>query len=124
MSNLTLNKNSVRAGIATVGIIGGFVSGYGVLVPFYIEKYLLDIEIGGRLFALTGFSGLVGVFITSYLIDKIKASIAGSLGTFLTGIGILILTFSNSWNAILFGVFLIGSGFVLHFDLASKKYPD
>ena len=45
MSNLTLNKNSVRAGIATVGIIGGFVSGYGVLVPFYIEKYLLDIEL-------------------------------------------------------------------------------
>ena len=76
MSNLTLNKNSVRAGIATVGIIGGFVSGYGVLVPFYIDKYLLDIEIGGRLFALTGFSGLVGVFITSYLIDKVKASIA------------------------------------------------
>lgn len=111
MSNLTLNKNSVRAGIATVGIIGGFVSGYGVLVPFYIEKYLLDIEIGGRLFALTGLSGLVGVFITSYLIDKVKASIAGSLGTFLTGIGILILAFSNSWNAILFGVFLIGSGF-------------
>jgi len=111
MSNLTLNKNSVRAGIATVGIIGGFVSGYGVLVPFYIEKYLLDIEIGGRLFALTGFSGLVGVFITSYLIDKVKASIAGSLGTFLTGVGILILAFANNWNTILFGVFLIGSGF-------------
>ncbi len=111
MSNLTLNKNSVRAGIATVGIIGGFVSGYGVLVPFYIEKYLLDIEIGGRLFALTGFSGLVGVLITSYLVDKVKGAIAGSLGTFLTGIGILILALANNWNTVLMGVFLIGSGF-------------
>ena len=48
MSNLVLNKLSVRAGIATIGIIGGFVSGYGVLVPFYINKFNLDIEIGGR----------------------------------------------------------------------------
>ena len=111
MSKLTLNTNSVRAGIATVGVIGGFVSGYGVLVPFYIDKYVLDIEIGGRLFALTGFSGLVGVFITSYLIDKVKGAIAGSLGTFLTGLGILILAFANSWNTILIGVFLIGTGF-------------
>ena len=111
MSNLVLNKLSVRAGIATIGIIGGFVSGYGVLVPFYINKFNLDIEIGGRLFALTGFSGLVGVVITTYLVDKVKGSYAGSLGTLLTGLGILVLAFAPSWNLVLIGVFLIGSGF-------------
>lgn len=41
MSNLKLNKISVRAGIATIGVIGGFVSGYGVLVPYYIENIIL-----------------------------------------------------------------------------------
>ena len=51
MSSLKLNKNSVRAAIATIGVLGGFVSGYGVLVPYYIEKYSLDVSIGVRIFA-------------------------------------------------------------------------
>ncbi|MFM1986547.1 MAG: hypothetical protein RIS18_764 [Actinomycetota bacterium] len=111
MSSLKLNQNSVRAGIATIGVIGGFVSGYGVLVPYYIEKYSLDLEIAGRLFALTGFSGIIGVFIATYLVDKVKGAIAGSVGTVFTAIGITVLIVAPNWNITLLGVVLIGAGF-------------
>ena len=86
MSSLKLNQNSVRAAIATIGVLGGFVSGYGVLVPYYIDKYSLDLAIGGRIFALTGLSGIVGVFIATYFVDKIRGAIAGSIGTVIVGI--------------------------------------
>ena len=111
MSNLKLNNNSVRAGIATIGVIGGFVSGYGVLVPYYIEKYSLDLEIGGRIFALTGFSGIIGVFIATYFVDKIKGAIAGSVGTMFVAVGMSFLVFAPTWNYVLVGVVIIGLSF-------------
>jgi fucose permease len=111
MSTLKLNKNSVRAGIATIGVLGGFVSGYGVLVPYYIEKYSLDLAIGGRIFALTGLSGIVGVFIATYFVDKIRGALAGSIGTVIVGIGIGLLVIAPTWNFVLFGVVIIGVSF-------------
>jgi len=111
MSTLKLNNKSLNSGIATIGIIGGIVSGFGVLVPFYIDKFNLDIEIGGRLFALTGLSGIIGVALTSYLLDKIPGKIAGILGILFTFIGIIILTIAGTWNNILIGVVFIGAGF-------------
>ena len=111
MSSLKLNQNSVRAGIATIAVIGGFVSGYGVLVPYYIEKYSLDLEIGGRLFALTGFSGIIGVLFATYFVDKIRGAIAGSIGTLFVAIGISFLVFAPTWNFVLVGVVIIGVSF-------------
>jgi fucose permease len=111
MSTLKLNQSSVRAGIATVGLIGGFVSGYGVLVPYYIKKYDLDLETGGRLFALTGISALIGVFIATYLAYKIRGAVAGSLGLVFAFTGIIILIIAPDWNTVLIGVSLIGAGF-------------
>ena len=111
MSSLKLNKNSVRAAIATIGVLGGFVSGYGVLVPYYIDKYSLDLAIGGRIFALTGLSGIVGVFIATYFVDKIRGALAGSVGTVIVGIGIGLLVIAPTWNFVLFGVVIIGVSF-------------
>lgn len=111
MSSLKLNQKSVRAGIVTIGVLGGFVSGYGVLVPYYVEKYSLDLEIAGRLFALTGLSGLFGVFVASYLVDKIKGAVAGVIGLLSFSIGVMVLMLAPNWNITLFGVALIGAGF-------------
>lgn len=111
MSSLKLNQTSVRAGIATIGVIGGFVSAYGILVPYYIDKYSLDLEIVGRLFALTGLSGLFGVFVATYFVDKIKGALAGIIGLVSFSIGVIVLMLAPNWNITLFGVALIGAGF-------------
>lgn len=89
-------------------MFGGFVSSYGVMVPFFVKKFDISIATVSSLFAIAGLGAIFGVLISTFLVDKIPARFAGSLGTIGIAIGVLIISFAGDWNLALKALWLIG----------------
>lgn len=99
---------SLKAVMIMTAMFGGFVSSYGVMVPFFVKKFEISIATVSSLFAIAGLGALAGVLVSTFLVDKIPAKIAGSLGTLGIATGVLIISLANNWNLILQAILLIG----------------
>ena len=99
---------SLKAVVIMTAMFGGFVSAYGVMVPFFVKKYEISIATVSSLFAIAGFGALAGVLISTFLVDKIPAKLAGSLGTIGIAIGVLIISLASNWGLVLQALWLIG----------------
>ena len=120
-NNLKMAPLSLRAVVTMTAMFGGFVSSYGVMVPFFIKKYEISIATVSSLFAIAGFGALAGVLLSTFLVDKIPAKIAGSVGTLGIAAGVLIISMATSWQITLAAIWLIG--FANSFtQVASSQY--
>lgn len=99
---------SLKAVVTMTAMFGGFVSSYGVMVPFFVKKFDISIATVSSLFAIAGLGAIFGVLISTFLVDKIPARFAGSLGTIGIAIGVLIISFAGDWNLTLKALWLIG----------------
>ncbi|MGA0883193.1 MAG: MFS transporter [Candidatus Nanopelagicales bacterium] len=99
---------SLKAVVIMTSMFGGFVSSYGVMVPFFVKKFEISIATVSSLFAIAGFGAITGVLISTFLVDKIPAKFAGSLGTVGIAIGVLVISFASDWNLTLRALWIIG----------------
>lgn len=112
---------SLRAVVTMTAMFGGFVSSYGVMVPFFVKKYEISIATVSSLFAIAGFGALAGVLVSTFLVDKIPARFAGSLGTLGIAGGVIIISLASSWQLTLMAIWVIG--FANSFtQVASSQY--
>jgi fucose permease len=112
---------SLRAVVTMTAMFGGFVSSYGVMVPFFVRKYEISIATVSSLFAIAGFGALAGVLLSTFLVDKMPARIAGSIGTLGIASGVIIISIAPSWRVTLAAIWLIG--FANSFtQVASSQY--
>jgi fucose permease len=108
---LKLNNLSISSGIAIFAIMGGFTSSYGVMVPFFREKFGLSLGQSGIIFFIHGLTALVGVALGTFTVSKFKASLVGGLGVPVMGFGALLIGYASNWNITLLGVGIVGVGF-------------
>ncbi|MGA0986398.1 MAG: hypothetical protein ACO3TD_05745, partial [Candidatus Nanopelagicales bacterium] len=80
-TKLTMEPLSLKAVVIMTSMFGGFVSSYGVMVPFFVKKFEISIATVSSLFAIAGFGAITGVVISTFLVYKITAKFSGSLGT-------------------------------------------
>ncbi len=108
---LKLNNLSISSGIAIFAVMGGFTSSYGVMVPFFREKFGLSLGQSGIIFFIHGITALLGVVIGTFTVSKFKASLVGGLGVPVMGLGALLIGNAANWSLTLFGVGIVGIGF-------------
>ncbi len=106
--NLKMAPQSLRAVVTMTAMFGGFVSAYGVMVPFFVKKFDISIATVSSLFAVAGFGALCGVLSSTFIVDKIPARIAGSIGTLGISIGVLMISFVPTWALTLVAIWVIG----------------
>ena len=108
---LKLNNLSIYSGISIFAVMGGFTSSYGVMVPYFREKFSLDLAQSGFIFFAHGVTALIGVVIGTITVSKLKAAYVGGLGAPLMGLGAILIGTAPSWNITLIGVTVVGVGF-------------
>ncbi len=108
---LKLNNLSISSGIAIFAVMGGFTSSYGVMVPFFREKFSLSLGQSGIIFFIHGITALLGVVLGTFTVSKFKASLVGGLGVPVMGVGALLIGNATNWSLTLFGVGIVGIGF-------------
>jgi FHS family glucose/mannose:H+ symporter-like MFS transporter len=108
---LKLNNLSIYSGISIFAVMGGFTSSYGVMVPYFREKFSLDLAQSGFIFFAHGVTALIGVVIGTITVSKFKAAYVGGLGAPLMGLGAILIGTAPSWNITLIGVTVVGVGF-------------
>ena len=110
-SPLKLNNLSIYSGISIFAVMGGFTSSYGVMVPYFREKFSLNLAESGFIFFAHGVTALIGVVIGTITVSKFKAAYVGGLGAPLMGVGAILIGVAPSWNITLLGVTVVGVGF-------------
>ena len=110
-SPLKLNKLSVYSGISIFAVMGGFTSSYGVMVPYFRDKFSLNLAQSGIIFFAHGITALLGVVIGTLTVSKFKAAYVGGLGAPLMGLGAILIGLAPTWNITLMGVAIVGVGF-------------
>ena len=110
-SPLKLNNLSVYSGISIFAVMGGFTSSYGVMVPYFRDKFDLNLAQSGFIFFAHGVTALIGVVIGTITVSKFKAAYVGGLGVPLMGLGAILIGVAPSWNITLLGVAIVGIGF-------------
>lgn len=108
---LKLNNLSVYSGISIFAVMGGFTSSYGVMVPYFRDKFSLNLAQSGFIFFAHGVTALIGVVIGTIAVSKFKAAYVGGLGAPLMGLGAILIGLAPSWNITLLGVTVVGVGF-------------
>lgn len=108
---LKLNNLSVYSGISIFAVMGGFTSSYGVMVPYFRDKFSLNLAQSGFIFFAHGVTALIGVVIGTIAVSKFKAAYVGGLGAPLMGLGAILIGLAPSWNLTLLGVTVVGVGF-------------
>ncbi len=108
---LKLNNLSVYSGISIFAVMGGFTSSYGVMVPYFRDKFSLNLAQSGFIFFAHGVTALIGVVIGTIAVSKFKAAYVGGLGAPLMGLGAILIGLAPSWNITLLGVAVVGVGF-------------
>jgi MFS transporter, FHS family, glucose/mannose:H+ symporter len=108
---LKLNNLSIYSGISIFAVMGGFTSSYGVMVPYFREKFSLNLAESGFIFFAHGVTALIGVVIGTITVSKFKAAYVGGLGAPLMGVGAILIGVAPSWNITLLGVTVVGVGF-------------
>jgi fucose permease len=108
---LKLNNLSINSGISIFAVMGGFTSSYGVMVPYFREKFSLNLAESGFIFFAHGVTALIGVVIGTITVSKFKAAYVGGLGAPLMGVGAILIGVAPSWNITLLGVTVVGVGF-------------
>jgi fucose permease len=91
--------------------MGGFTSSYGVMVPYFRDKFSLNLAESGFIFFAHGVTALIGVVIGTITVSKFKAAYVGGLGAPLMGVGAILIGVAPSWNITLLGVTVVGVGF-------------
>jgi fucose permease len=91
--------------------MGGFTSAYGVMVPYFRDKFDLNLAQSGFIFFAHGVTALIGVVIGTITVSKFKAAYVGGLGAPLMGLGAILIGVAPSWNITLLGVTVVGVGF-------------
>ena len=110
-SPLKLNNLSIYSGISIFAVMGGFTSSYGVMVPYFRDKFALNLAQSGFIFFAHGVTALVGVVIGTITVSKFKAAYVGGLGVPLMGLGAILIGVAPTWNITLIGVAVVGIGF-------------
>ena len=110
-SPLKLNNLSIYSGISIFAVMGGFTSSYGVMVPYFRDKFSLNLAESGFIFFAHGVTALIGVVIGTITVSKFKAAYVGGLGAPLMGVGAILIGVAPSWNITLLGVTVVGVGF-------------
>ncbi len=108
---LKLNNLSIYSGISIFAVMGGFTSSYGVMVPYFRDKFDLNLAESGFIFFAHGVTALIGVVIGTITVSKFKAAYVGGLGAPLMGVGAILIGVAPSWNITLLGVTVVGFGF-------------
>jgi len=108
---LKLNNLSIYSGISIFAVMGGFTSSYGVMVPYFRDKFDLNLAQSGFIFFAHGVTALIGVVIGTISVSKFKAAYVGGLGAPLMGLGAILIGVAPSWNITLLGVTVVGVGF-------------
>jgi fucose permease len=108
---LKLNNVSVYSGISIFAVMGGFTSSYGVMVPYFRDKFSLNLAESGIIFFAHGITALLGVVIGTLSVSKFKAAYVGGLGAPLMGLGSVFIGLAPSWTITLLGVAIVGIGF-------------
>ncbi len=108
---LKLNNLSIYSGISICAVMGGFTSSYGVMVPYFRDKFSLNLAESGFIFFAHGVTALIGVVIGTITVSKFKAAYVGGLGAPLMGVGAILIGVAPSWNITLLGVTVVGVGF-------------
>ena len=108
---LKLNSLSIYSGISIFAVMGGFTSSYGVMVPYFRDKFSLNLAESGFIFFAHGVTALIGVVIGTITVSKFKAAYVGGLGAPLMGVGAILIGVAPSWNITLLGVTVVGVGF-------------
>ena len=108
---LKLNNLSIYSGISIFAVMGGFTSSYGVMVPYFRDKFSLNLAESGFIFFAHGVTALIGVVIGTITVSKFKAAYVGGLGAPLMGVGAILIGIAPSWNITLLGVTVVGVGF-------------
>lgn len=108
---LKLNNLSVYSGISIFAVMGGFTSSYGVMVPYFMDKFSLNIAQSGIIFLAHGITAMIGVVIGTMSVSKFKAAYVGGLGAPLMGVGAVLIGTAPTWNLTLIGVAVVGIGF-------------
>ena len=108
---LKLNNLSIYSGISIFAVMGGFTSSYGVMVPYFRDKFSLNLAQSGFIFFAHGVTALIGVVIGTITVSKFKAAYVGGLGAPLMGVGAILIGVAPSWNITLLGVTVVGVGF-------------
>ena len=108
---LKLNNLSIYSGISIFAVMGGFTSSYGVMVPYFRDKFSLNLAESGFIFFAHGVTALIGVVIGTITVSKCKAAYVGGLGAPLMGVGAILIGVAPSWNITLLGVTVVGVGF-------------
>ena len=104
---LKLNNVSVYSGISIFAVMGGFTSSYGVMVPYFRDKFSLNLAESGIIFFAHGITALLGVVIGTLSVSKFKAAYVGGLGAPLMGLGSVFIGLAPSWNITLLGVAIV-----------------
>jgi MFS transporter, FHS family, glucose/mannose:H+ symporter len=108
---LKLNNLSIYSGISIFAVMGGFTSSYGVMVPYFRDKFSLNLAESGFIFFAHGVTALIGVVMGTITVSKFKAAYVGGLGAPLMGVGAILIGVAPSWNITLLGVTVVGVGF-------------
>ncbi len=108
---LKLNQISITSGITIFAIMGGLTSAYGAMVPYFRDKFELNLAQSGIIFFTHGVTALFGVIIGILTVSKIKAAYVGGLGAPLMALGAFLIGTATSWNLTLLGVAVVGIGF-------------
>jgi fucose permease len=98
---ILLHAGFFASGIATVLI--------GQILPLLSQKFSLNDEQTGSFFPAQFAGSLLGTFLTNWLGKQNRFLLAGFIGCFFMGIGILMLNF-GSFELCLFGFFINGFG--------------
>ena len=108
---LKLNNLSVYSGISIFAVMGGFTSSYGVMIPFFRDKFSLNLAQSGIIFFAHGITALLGIFIGIITVSKFKAAYVGGFGAPLMGVGALLIGTAPTWGLTLLGISVVGIGF-------------
>lgn len=111
LTPLKLNKLSIYSGISIFAVMGGFTSSYGVMVPYFRDKFELNLAQSGIVFFAHGITALLGVVLGTISVSRFKAAYVGGLGAPLMGVGAICIGYAPSWNITLLGVAIVGIGF-------------
>jgi fucose permease len=81
------------------------------MVPYFRDKFSLNLAQSGFIFFAHGVTALIGVVIGTIAVSKFKAAYVGGLGAPLMGLGAILIGLAPSWNITLLGVTVVGVGF-------------
>jgi fucose permease len=108
---LKINNWTISSGVTIFAVMGGFTSSYGVMVPYFRDKFSLNLAQSGVIFLVHGLTALVGVALGTVTVSKFKAAYVGGLGVPLMGFGAILIGNAGNWNITLVGVAIVGIGF-------------